>query len=85
MRLTFSNMDYLGCQDCDRLAKALIPGCDNAECNNLKEGCTILMAMLETNELIEYHEKEIHDHFYSLDLLKTRKKRLINLGGLNHV
>jgi hypothetical protein len=46
MHLSYSNMDYLGCQDCDRLAMDH-PRSDQGECSEPKEGCKTLLAMLQ--------------------------------------
>jgi hypothetical protein len=45
MHLSYSNMDYLGCKDCDRFVSI---NEDNGECHNLKEGCKKLLAMLKS-------------------------------------
>jgi hypothetical protein len=46
MHLTYSNIDYLGCEDCDRL-EAVDPNNDQGECSDPKEGCKKLLAGLE--------------------------------------
>jgi len=43
MYLTYSNIDYLGCEDCDRL-RAVDPNNDQGECSDPKEGCKKLLA-----------------------------------------
>lgn len=43
--LSFKHIDYLGCEDCDRL-EAVDPNNDQGECSDPKEGCKKLMAVL---------------------------------------
>ncbi len=46
LNLSWMHIDYLGCQDCDRL-RAENPDDDLGRCDAPKEGCKILLAMLE--------------------------------------
>lgn len=68
MHLTYSNIDYLGCEDCDRL-RAVDPNDDQGECSDPKEGCKKLLAGLGyevCDEIAPFGKAEY-------DLLKSKK------------